>query len=133
MATCFLTLYFEVSTGLASNTVICPRVCTLYLVIEPLSDGIKVRFATVNNRSKLYYTSANVCCFTSEIREYSYYTAREELLSRRKTSANIFCATKKNLHFTRRSEREMRFGKMNLRRFDDKRCFGIEQNASSEL
>lgn len=78
MATCFLTLCFEVSVGLAPyNIVICPRVCTLYLRIELLSDGIKVRFTTVNNTSKLCDTRANVCWFTGEIREYSYNTTRK--------------------------------------------------------
>lgn len=57
MATCFLTLCFEVSVGLAPyNIVIFPRVCTLYLRIELLSDGIKVRFTTVNNTSSPYLT-----------------------------------------------------------------------------
>ena len=54
MATCFLTLYFEVSTRVASNCVcIWPRVCALYLLLELLSDGIRVLIRNVSYTSKL--------------------------------------------------------------------------------
>lgn len=80
MATCFLTLCFEVSTLLASNFVIWSHVSTLYLLRQTLSNGFKVLIHNVNHTSKLYCASANMCCFTGEIREYDYYAAREDLL-----------------------------------------------------
>lgn len=71
MAICFLTLPSEVSTRVTFNSVIWRRVCTLYLLLEPLSDGIRILFHNVSYPSKLYCARAIVRCFKRAIHELS--------------------------------------------------------------
>lgn len=66
MAIWFLTLSSEVSTRVTFSSLIWRRVCTLYLLLKPLSDGIRILFHNVSDPSKLYCARVIVRCFKSE-------------------------------------------------------------------
>ena len=112
MATCFLTLSFEVSAQVASNCVIWPRVCPVYLLLKPLANGFRVLFHNVSYTSKLYNPRASVRCFTGAIREYGVlYRSRVAAKFSNETSASISARQRKIYIFLTEASAKFAFGK----------------------